>query len=528
MRWYPASLKGEKFLSGNSVCSGDPSMAETMPQLIRAAAAAYGDELAVRLKRDDGSDTNVSFKELDSKSGMIARGLVALGVGKGSRIGFIHGNGPDFAVMLAAISRIGAIAIPISTLIRSNELVRVLRQSDVGGLIVHREFLGHDYVARMCDALPELRESTTPMLRIDALPYLRWIVSEGSDLPATIRDRSYLTESADTVSEAMLRAIESEVHPADQMLEIYTSGSMALPKGVKHNHGPVLARAHYLKRMLNPTRGNEVLAQLPMFWVGGMMMHLIPAWIAGALTVCSSRTLRNSRFSVGSVLAEEDLKLMSATKPYWGLGMTETLGPYAYGDVHRVPGRPICAPMDHWADAFEVRIVDADNRPVEEGGSGEIQVRGPAVTPALHKIRRDDFFTPDGFLKTGDMGLIDGSRVHFLGRTGDVVKTAGSNVSPAEVEMEMQALEGVHNAYVVGLPDRERGQLLVAAVVARDDRVKLDVANIEAQLRQRLSSYKVPRVILQIERDEIPMLPSNKVARREIAALMAQRLGRAG
>ena len=506
----------------------DPNMAETMPQLVRASAAAYQGDSAVRLKHDDGSETVISYGELDSKSAVIARGLIALGAGKGSRIGFIHGNGPDFAVLLAAIGRVGAIAIPISTLIRSNELVRVLRQSDVGGLIVHREFLGHDYVARLCDALPELHEGTTPVLRLDRLPYLRWIVSEGSDLPPTFRDPSFLTESAHTISEAMLRAIEAEVHPADQMMEIYTSGSMALPKGVKHNHGSVLARAHYLKRMLNPTRGKEVLAQLPMFWVGGMMMHLMPAWIAGAVTVCSSRTLRNSRFSVGSVLTEEDLKLMSATKPYWGLGMTETLGPYAYGEVHRVPGRPVCAPMDHWADTFEVRIVDADNRPVAEGGSGEIQVRGPAVTTALHKVRRDDVFTSDGFLRTGDMGLVDGSRVHFIGRNGDIVKTAGSNVSPAEVEMEMQALEGVHHAYVVGLPDRERGQLLVAAVVARDNSVKLDIAALEAQLRQRLSSYKVPRVILQIERDEIPMLPSNKVARRELAALIAQRLGRAG
>ncbi len=513
-------------MSGDEVCTDDPNTAETMPQLVRAAAAAYRGDVAVRLKHDDGSESAVSYTQLDSKSAMIARGLIALGAGKGSRIGFIYGNGPNFAVILAAISRIGAIAIPISTLIRSNELVRVLRQSDVGGLIVHREFLGHDYVARICDALPELREGTTPVLRIDAVPYLRWIVSDGGALPSTFRDTSFLTESAATVSEVMLRAIEAEVHPADQMLEIYTSGSMALPKGVKHNHGPVLARAHYLKGMLNTTQGKEVIAQLPMFWVGGMMMHLMPAWVAGAVTVCSSRTLRNSRFSVGSVLAAEDLKLMSATKPYWGLGMTETLGPYAYGDVHRVPGRPVCAPMDHWADTFEVRIVDADNRPVGEGESGEIQVRGPAVTTALHKIRREDYFTSDGFLRTGDVGLIDGSRVHFIGRNGDVVKTAGSNVSPAEVEMEMQALEGVHNAYVVGLPDRERGQLLVAAVVARDNSVKLDIENMEAQLRQRLSSYKVPRVILQLDRDEIPMLASNKVARREIAALMAQRLGR--
>jgi acyl-CoA synthetase (AMP-forming)/AMP-acid ligase II len=504
----------------------DPRKAQTMPQLIRAAAALYGDDIAVTLKRDDG-ESAASFAELDRESAVIARGLIARGVGKGSRIGFIHGNGPDFALMLAAIARIGAIAIPISTLIRSNELVRVLRQSDVGGIVVHRGFLGHDYVERFCDALPELRSGNSPELRLEALPYLRWIVSDGDDLPPTFRNRRYLIESADTISETMLRAIEEEVHASDQMIEIYTSGSMALPKGVKHNHGPVLTRAHYLHRMLNRERGKEVSAQLPMFWVGGLMMFLIADWIAGAMTVCTDRTLNNSRFSVGSVLAEEDLKLISVSKPYWGLGMTETLGPYAHGDVHRAPGRPVCAPMDHWADDFEVRIVDEHGQPVGEGGIGEIQVRSPLVTPALHKMRREAFFTADGFLRTGDMGLVEGSRVHFTGRNGDMIKTASSNVSPAEVEMEMQALDGVHNAYVVGLPDAERGQLLVAAVIARDESVALDFIDIEAKLRQRLSSYKVPRAYLQIRRDEVPMLPSNKVARRELAAMIAQRLGRA-
>src|SRR3546814_20899081 len=82
--------------------------------------------------------------------------------------------------------------------------------------------------------------------------------------------------------------------------------------------------------------------------------------------VCSSdlRTPNNSRFSVGSVLADEDLKLIAAARPYWGLGMTETLGPYSYGDVHRAPGRPLCAPKDHWAEGLEV-----DRKSVGQGKS---------------------------------------------------------------------------------------------------------------------------------------------------------------
>jgi acyl-CoA synthetase (AMP-forming)/AMP-acid ligase II len=301
---------------------------------------------------------------------------------------------------------------------------------------------------------------------------------------------------------------------------------MALPKGVKHNHGPVLFRTHYLRETLGPQRGKESGAYLPMFWVGGLMMYLMPNWEVGAISVCTERTLNNSRVAMGSVLAEEDLALMGSTKPYWGLGMSETLGPYSYGDELRAPGYPMCAPMDHFADGYDIRIADENDQPVGDGEIGEMQVRGYPLATALHKVEQSEYYTPDGYYHTGDMCLIEGTRVHFIGRNGDMVKTAGSNVAPAEVEMELQALDGVHNAYVVGLPDRERGQLLVAAVVPRDENAKLDFGEIEATLRKRLSSYKVPRAYVQISREEVPMLHSNKVSRRMVVDLVAQRLGR--
>lgn len=506
--------------------SNGPQSAKTFPQLIRAAAAAYGDETAIRLQGETIPDESLSFAELDRRSAELARGLVARGVGKGTRVGFIYGNGPGFALMLAAIARIGAVAIPISTMIRANELVRVLRQSDVSGLIVQRRFLGHDYVERILDALPELREAGGADLRIAKVPYLRWIISTGEGLPASVQDIGVLADGAGTVGEDLLREMESEVHPADQMVEIYTSGSMALPKGVKHNHGPAMFRAHWLREMIGFERGKESGAYLPMFWVGGMMMYLLPNWEAGGITVCTERTLNNSRVAMGSVLAEEDLKLMGQAKPYWGLGMSETLGPYSYGDELRAPGYPMCAPMDHWAAGYEVRIADENDQPVGDGGTGEVQVRGYPVSPGLHKVERDVYYTADGYYHTGDMALVEGSRVHFIGRDGDMIKTAGSNVAPAEVEMEMQALDGIHNAYVVGLPDKERGQLVVAAVVPREG-ARLDFAEIEATLRQRLSSYKVPRAYVEISREEVPMLHSNKVARRQVQAMMAEKLGRA-
>jgi acyl-CoA synthetase (AMP-forming)/AMP-acid ligase II len=503
----------------------DPRSATTLPQLIRAAAAAYGDEIAVAYRGDPGREEALSFNELERQSSRLARGLIAHGAGKGTRIGFIFGNGPTFLVLMAAIARIGAIAIPISTLIRSNELVRVLRQSDVSGLIVQRSFLGSDYVERLCEALPALGEGQDPQLRIEQTPYLRWIASTGADLPPTFRDVSFLHELAASVSEQLLQTLEAEIHPTDQVVEIYTSGSMALPKGVKHNHGPLLFRTHYMRSRLKPQRGKESVVQLPLFWIGGLMMYIFPNWEAGATSVCMDKTLSNSRVAMGSVMAAEDLKLMAQAKPYWSLGMSETLGPYAYSDTLRAPGFPLCPPLDHFAERYEVRVADELGRPLSDGQSGEIQVRGYAVTPGLHKLEHGDYFTPDGFYHTGDMGLVEGSRINFVGRNGDMIKTAGANVSPAEVEMEMQLLEGVHSAYVLGIPDRERGQLVVAAVVPRDG-VSLDFERIQEQLRARLSRYKVPRAYLAITREQVPLLHSNKVARRQLALMLAKHFER--
>lgn len=515
-------------MSNDQIHSRDPKSATTFPQLIRSAAAAYGDTTAIVYRDESIPDDALSFAELERKSADLARGLIARGVGKGSRIGFMFGNCPAFALWFAAIARTGAVAIPISTILKSNELVRVLRQSDVAGLIVQRELLGTDMVERIVDALPELSESHSAELHVKRTPFLRWIASSGDSLPPSVFDIGRIEESAGSVSEELLCEIESEISPADQLLEIYTSGSMALPKGVKHNHGPVVYRAHYLREMTPAAvRGAELFVPLPMFWVGGMMMYLLPNLEAGATTVCGDKLLSNSRFAMGSVLADEDLEAMRSPDmaTIWGLGMTETAGPYSYGDELRAPGYPLCAPMDHIADRYEVRIADQNNNEVPEGTTGEIQVRGYALSPGLHKVEREKYYTPDGYFHTGDMGFRTGSRILFVGRNGDMIKSASANVSPAEVEFEMQQLDGVHTAYVLGIPDRERGQLVVAAVVPREG-AQLNFGEIEKTLKERMSGFKVPREYVEFSRADIPLLPSNKVHRRQLEKMIAERLGR--
>lgn len=506
----------------------DPRNAKTFPQMIRATAAAYGDDIAITLQGETIASESITFRGIDRQSSELGRGLLARGAGKGSRIGFILGNGPGFAVALAAITRIGAVAIPISTMIRSNELVRVLRQSDISFLIVQRNLLSNDYVDRLLDALPALRDSTAGNLRLAEVPYLRCIVSTGQGLPAAVQDVSYLTDAAASISEALLEEIESEVHPMDQAVEIYTSGSMALPKGVKHLHGALMRRTAYFAEMAETKRGDQTpTSPSPMFWVGGMGLFLLPYWMVGGTSNCLDKTVSNSRLAMGSVLQPEDLKLLGQSKPFWGLGMSESFGPYSWGDELRAEGYPLSTPLDHVADGFELRVVNEDGTQTADGEIGEIQVRGYGLAPALHKLHREDYYTLDGFYHTGDRGLVQGSRVIFVGRDGDMIKAAGSNVSPAEVELEMQAWPGVESAFVVGLPDKERGQLVVAAVIARAG-ATLDLKEMQSALRGRLSPYKVPREIVEITREELPVLHSNKVSRRLLETMLIKKLGREG
>src|SRR5262245_23236807 len=108
--------------------------AETFPALLRAIAAEFGDMVAVRLEEDGQPIASLSFAQLERESAQRAKGLIARGMGKGARVGFILGNNIEFVVTLVAIARIGAVAIPFSTLIGAEEMVRTLRQSDVAGL----------------------------------------------------------------------------------------------------------------------------------------------------------------------------------------------------------------------------------------------------------------------------------------------------------------------------------------------------------------------------------------------------------
>src|ERR1700759_1655163 len=172
-------------------------------------------------------------------------------------------------------------------------------------------------------------------------------------------------------------------------------------------------------------------------------------------------------------------------------------------------------------DVVQQRIVDAaSGAEVSDGAEGEIHVRGSILMSGIYKQERHEVFDPDGWYATGDRGWFDGAgHLHFTGRASTLIKTAGSNVSPAEVESVLDSMPDVLHSFVVALPHPVRGQVVGAAVVPAHG-AQLSVETIVAHARGNLSTFKVPAVIRLVAEDGLPMLPTGKVDRQALVRIL--------
>jgi acyl-CoA synthetase (AMP-forming)/AMP-acid ligase II len=483
----------------------DPTTSRTLPDFIRALGQAYGDKPAV-LRGDEV----LTFRELETTSARIAATLLLRGIGKGTRVGIIYANSPRWLVLWAAVTRIGAVAVSLSTFLKPPELARVIRHADLHAVISQESFLAQDYVRNLEEALPDLTRSG-PDLQIIGAPFLRWIVIDTDPAPAWARTRDWLDTGAGA-SSAMLAAAEAEVFPEEPAIMIYTSGQSADPKGVLHSHANVTGKIHYLRAMLGHRADSLNMAVLPFFWVGGLVMTFLTTLEIGGTVRCPEGA---SRPEVGGIMDR---------MPFPGLGMTETFGMYGWGVEAAHPERPICTPMTFFDPEVQTKIVDDAGRPVGNHEIGQMLVRGRGVTLGIHKVPRASVFDPDGFYRTGDRCEVEDGVVYFVGRVGDMIKTSGANVAPAEVERELVAVEGVAAAHVVGIDDPGRGQIVGAALIPAAG-VELNPARIQEQLKARLSSYKVPRLLVVFKPDEVPFTPTYKVNKAVLAQMIRDRAG---
>ena len=172
---------------------------------------------------------------------------------------------------------------------------------------------------------------------------------------------------------------------------------------------------------------------------------------------------------------------------------------------------------------MEVRVVDRQTRrPLPAGEVGEILVRGH-LTPGYYRDpeRNAVAFDAEGFLLTGDLGIVDDDgRLRFRGRIKEMVKTGGINVAPLEVEEVLMGHPAVEQAHVVGVPDARREEVLVAVVVLKPDQ-QVESGSLLALCRDALAAYKVPQQIHLVKREDLPLTGTGKVQKFRLAEQLA-------
>lgn len=499
-------------------------MTDTIDRLVRLQAAAHDAKAAVI-----DPTGRLSYREMDSTTAELAAALIRSGVRKGTRMGLIMPNGSRWVQIAVAATRVGAVLVPLSTLLRPAELVAQLRMAAVQVLVSVEEFRGHRYL----DAVHSVSRAELPALQ-------RVWAAEGLQ---------HLT--ADEPARRIVDAMAATVTPADPLVIIFTSGSSGAPKGVIHSHGSALGavRSGLAARCI--TSDSRLYLPMPFFWVGGFGSGILSALLAGATLVTEERpapatTLRLlerervtlfrgwpdqaealarhpdradvdlSALRPGSLEALLPLEERAQSGSRATLfGMTEAFGPYCgYPADTDLPvtargscGKPFAG--------TEVRIVDLESgRPVPAGTVGMIQLRGPHTLRGICRRSREEVFTTDGFYPTGDLGRLDAEGfLYFHGRSDDMFKVSGATVYPGEVERALRGIDGVHNAYVTDV-DGQVG----AAVLGSG----LDAGRLRGAAREVLSAFKIPSVWLLLNSDDdVPRGGTGKVDTRRLRELLS-------
>ncbi|MCB2077638.1 MAG: acyl--CoA ligase [Novosphingobium sp.] len=501
---------------------------------------------------------SLTYGELAERSARLARAFIGVGAGKGTRIALLAPDGIDWVVTYLAALRIGALLTTVSTLSTAQELAHIIRNSDCQHLIAARRFLGHDFASKLEQALPRLSQAPAGELRLADAPHLRAIWLDDAREIGWAKSWTDLNDTTDLPDAALLSAVEADVSPADDAVVVYTSGSTARPKAVVHRHWALVRHSRVLADQFALTPDDRMMPLLPAFWLAGMSMMMQVLTIGATLVypdVPENDHILDliGRLGVTRVNAWGDRQVQlvrAASERGLCLDHIPDLVP-----ARDAQGRPLplvppsygmtesCSAHSAWPmnvavpdgkegsfgiaiDGYERRVVDPESgRERAVGEVGELQIRGPALMSGFYGLPGSEVFTPDGFYPTKDLVRIDADGFLYpAGRISDMIKTRGANVSRLEVEAALNAHLSVHTSVVAGLPDEELGEMVVAAVVLSDGS-ETDEGSLREALRDRLSSFKVPRRIVFIQEEEIPRTATGKVKLSEVADMIAKRIG---
>ncbi|SEP16763.1 Acyl-CoA synthetase (AMP-forming)/AMP-acid ligase II [Salinihabitans flavidus] len=486
----------------------------SVSDILARRAATGGTDRAVIA--DDGT---CDFDGLEMGAARMAAAFAAMGIGPGDRVGLLLPAGLAFAQAFFALARLGAIACPLNTRLSAAELADILALSGMRLLLHHREY----------SSTAEALKLTCPDLRRQELGALDLLADTAPPVPA------------------------HPCQPTDSVLLVFTSGTTGRAKGVLITHDQMLWASLTMVPTLDMRAGDTHLLPVPLFHVGGLsfLLHCVhlgmvlvipPRWEAETvLTLIESERVAHF-FAVPVMLADlldapgfalERLQsvrwVMGGGAPvpialirrYADLGIpllqtmgaTETCGPGVVVDAANALRK--AGSVGRGFFHTELRLRDESGKATKTGVPGEVQLRGRHIASGYWndpEATRQSFL-PDGWFRTGDIGVMDEEGfVTLVDRARNKIITGGENVYPAEVERCLADLPGVQDVAVIGLGDTRWGEIVVAVIVPHGEPPTLE--RIKAACEGQLARYKHPRKL--VLRATLPRNATGKLLRMQL------------
>jgi malonyl-CoA/methylmalonyl-CoA synthetase len=465
-----------------------------------------------------GDGRRIGYRELDEATARYARVLLARGARRGDRVAFQTEKSPEALVLYLACLRAGLVALPMNPAYHAGEAGYMLGNAEPAVFV--------------CDPakLALLQPKVPAVLTLDA------------------QGRGELADAA----AGEQPDFEPTPMAADELAAmLYTSGTTGRPKGAPLSHGNLASNALVLAEAWGFTGDDVLLHALPIFHAHGLFVACHTVLVSGA------SMLWLPRFEAPKVLAllPQTTVMMGVPTFYTRLLDEPSFGPelcrnvrlfvsgsapllaetwkaferrtgqailerYGMSEILMHCGNPLhgerrAGSVGPPFRGSEVRIVDEADRPLQAGEVGAVLVRGPNVFAGYWRMpeKNDEEFTGDGWFRTGDLGMVgEDGYLSLVGRAKDLVITGGLNVYPSEVETVIDAVPGVIESAVIGLPHRDFGEAVTAVVKRAAGSPAPDEAAVIAACKASLAGYKVPKRVLFA--DELPRNAMGKVQKK--------------
>lgn len=547
--------------------SEDPDMgALTIGGYLREVTERFAGREAVVMP-DSGGTVRWSYTDLWNEAVKMARCLIAHGVVKGTRVGLLMTNRLEFVSSFFGTVLAGGVAVPLSTFSTAPELRHLLKASACSVLLLESKVLKKDFISMLAELDPALLNGEPGKVQSMTFPFLKTLVAvDGTTSRGSIESWPDFVASADSVPAALVDLTAESVAPCDLGAIFFSSGSTALPKGIQSAHRAVALQLARWSRLFGLDSDTRVWTANGMFWSGTFGCTIGSALSAGGVVVLQKtfdpeqalQLMESERVNFPlswphqwAQLADAknwdsvDLSAMRYVNPNtpiarhptvttdwdepvhsYGSSETFTISAiYPSGTPKEITLNSAGTPLP----GIVIKIVDPlTGETLPMGERGEIAVKGPTLMLGYVGIPLDETLDEEGFFLSGDGGYVDAqNRLFWEGRLNDIIKTGGANVSPVEVDLALKEMPGVKVGQVVGLPHDTLGEIVVACIVTNDG-VTLSEDDIKAFLKQRLASYKVPRLVLFFTGQEMKKTGSAKIKTADLRELASKRLEAVG